>query len=250
MKFYGTSLRVKSAVPTKNMDKLIAIVDDEQDIRELVAINLKKAGYKVKEYEDADSLLKVLPRSIPDLIILDIMMPGTDGIQACKIIKSSEKTSRIPIIMLTAKADESDKIVGLETGADDYVTKPFSPRELTARVKAVLRRGSKEQGSMLKAGAITIDLEKHEVRTALKAKGKAEDKVVELTATEFKILEILISGKGKVLSREQLLDNLWGGEKFVIDRTIDVHVKHLRTKLGDAGKTIKNIRGVGYKIET
>jgi DNA-binding response OmpR family regulator len=222
------------------MEKLIAIVDDEQDIRELVAINLKKAGFKVKEYEDADSLLKVLPKSMPDLIILDIMMPGTDGIQACKIIKSNEKTSRIPIIMLTAKADESDKIVGLETGADDYVTKPFSPRELTARVKAVLRRGKAGEGTAVKAGTINIDLEKHEV--------KVRDKVVELTATEFKILEILASKKGRVLSREQLLDNLWGGEKFVVDRTIDVHVKHLREKLGKAGEFIKNIRGVGYKL--
>jgi DNA-binding response OmpR family regulator len=224
------------------MDKLIAVVDDEEDIRELVSINLKKAGFKVKEYEDADSLLKILPKSMPDLIILDIMMPGTDGIQACKIIKSSEKTSRIPIIMLTAKADESDKIIGLDIGADDYVTKPFSPRELVARVKAVLRRGraGEEHGAIIKAGAITLDLERHEV--------KVKDKTVELTATEFKILEILVSGKGRVMSREQLLDNLWGGEKFVIDRTIDVHVKHLRTKLGAAGKSIKNIRGVGYKL--
>jgi DNA-binding response OmpR family regulator len=232
------------------MEKLIAIVDDEEDIRELVAINLKKVGYKVKQYEDADALLKTLPKSMPDLIILDIMMPGTDGIQACKIIKSGEKTSRIPIIMLTAKADESDKIVGLETGADDYVTKPFSPRELMARVKAVLRRGSNDQGSMVKAGAISLDLERHEVRTAIKVKGKVEDKAVELTATEFKILEILASKKGRVLSREQLLDNLWGGEKFVVDRTIDVHVKHLREKLGKAGESIKNIRGVGYKLES
>ena len=225
------------------MERLIAIVDDEQDIRELVAINLKKSGFKVKEYEDADSLLKSLPKSTPDLIILDIMMPGTDGLEACKIIKASDKTSRIPVIMLTAKTDESDKIIGLDIGADDYVTKPFSPRELTARVKAMLRRGKagKEDGAVVKAGQISLDLEKHEV--------KVKDKVVELTATEFKILEILASKKGKVMSREQLLDNLWGGEKFVIDRTIDVHVKHLRTKLGAAGKAIKNIRGVGYKIE-
>jgi phosphate regulon transcriptional regulator PhoB len=224
------------------MEKLIAIVDDEEDIRELVSINLKKAGFRVKQYEDADALLKTLPKSMPDLIILDIMMPGTDGIQVCKQIKSSEKTSRIPIIMLTAKADESDKIVGLETGADDYVTKPFSPRELTARVKAVLRRGKTGDGALIKAGTITIDLERHEV--------KVKDKAVELTATEFRILEMLASAKGKVLSREQLLDNLWGGEKFVVDRTIDVHVKHLREKLGKAGEEVKNIRGVGYKLES
>ncbi len=223
------------------MERLIAIVDDEEDIRELVSINLKKAGFKVKEFEDADTLLKSLSKSTPDLIILDIMMPGTDGLQACKIIKSDEKMSRIPIIMLTAKADESDKIAGLETGADDYITKPFSPRELTARVKAVLRRGRAEDRAIIKAGAITLDLERYEARV--------KDKAVELTATEFKILRILASKKGKVFSREQLLDNLWGGEKFVVDRTIDVHVKHLREKLGKAGEAIKNIRGVGYKLE-
>lgn len=225
------------------MEKLIAVVDDEEDIRELLSVSLKKAGYKVKEYEDADSLLKTLSKSAPDLIILDIMMPGTDGIAACRIIKSSDKTSRIPIIMLTAKADESDKITGFETGADDYVTKPFSPRELTARVKAVLRRGKnpKETGNLIKVGTIVIDLDRHEVRV--------KDKIIALTATEFKILELLASKKGHVLSREQLLDNLWGGEKFVVDRTIDVHVKHLRTKLGAAGRAILNIRGVGYKIE-
>jgi DNA-binding response OmpR family regulator len=226
------------------VDKLIAVVDDEEDIRELVSINLKKSGYKVREFEDADNLLRSIAKSMPDLIILDIMMPGTDGLQACKIIKSNDKTSHIPIIMLTAKADESDKIVGLELGADDYITKPFSPRELVARVKAVLRRGKSGGGekSLIKAGAILIDIGKHEVTV--------KDKKIELTATEFKILEILALKKGRVLSREQLLDNLWGGEKSVVDRTIDVHVKHLREKLGKAGEDIINIRGVGYKLES
>jgi two-component system phosphate regulon response regulator PhoB/two-component system alkaline phosphatase synthesis response regulator PhoP len=225
------------------MEKLIAVVDDEDDIRELVSVNLKKAGFKIKEFSDADLLIKSLSKAVPDLIILDIMMPGTDGLEACKYLKKDERYSSIPIIMLTAKMDEADKVVGLELGADDYVTKPFSPRELTARVKAVLRRKAtaSEAPELMEIGGITMDLQKHEVLV----KGKK----TELTATEFKILQILTSKKEHVLSREQILDNLWGNEKVVVDRTIDVHIKHLREKLGPAGKMIKNVRGVGYKIE-
>jgi two-component system phosphate regulon response regulator PhoB/two-component system alkaline phosphatase synthesis response regulator PhoP len=225
------------------VDKLIAVVDDEEDIRELVSINLKKAGYKIKEFEDADSLLRSLPKSLPDLIVMDLMMPGTDGIEATKILKRDNRYSKIPVIMLTAKAEETDKIVGLEIGADDYMTKPFSPKELAARVKAVLRRseGKKEETVIVKIGGITMDAEKHEVLV--------KNKKIELTATEYRILEILAARQERVFSREQLLDNLWGNEKTVVDRTVDVHIKHLREKLGSAGKIIKNIRGVGYKIE-
>jgi len=225
------------------MEKLIAIVDDEDDIRELVSINLKKAGFKTKEYSDADSLIKSLSKSLPDLIILDIMMPGTDGIETVKILKRDDRYSMIPVILLTAKSDEPEKVVGLEIGADDYVTKPFSPRELAARVKAVLRRREniRETSEIVEIGPVTIDMDKHEVAV--------RGKKVELTATEFNILHILALKKERVLSREQILDNLWGSEKTVVDRTIDVHIKHLRTKLGPAGKMIMNIRGVGYKIE-
>ncbi|MEI7542125.1 MAG: response regulator [bacterium] len=225
------------------MDKLIAVIDDEEDIRELISVNLKKAGYKVKEYEDADSFLKAISKSTPDLIILDLMMPGTDGVEACKILKRDDRYAKIPVIMVTAKTEEIDKIVGLEIGADDYMTKPFSPKELAARVKAVLRRGDvkKEEPLLVKFGSITINAEKHEVMI--------KTKKIELTATEYRILEILASKQERVFSREQLLDNLWGNEKTVVDRTVDVHIKHLREKLGSAGKMIKNIRGVGYKIE-
>jgi DNA-binding response OmpR family regulator len=225
------------------MEKLIAIVDDEDDIRELVSVNLKKAGFKTKEFSDADSLIKSLSKSAPDLIILDIMMPGTDGIETVKILKKDDRYSSIPVIMLTAKNDEPEKVVGLEIGADDYVTKPFSPRELAARVKAVLRRKAKtgEKSEIVELGSIIMDMDKHEVSV----KGKK----IELTATEFNILHILAMKRERVLSREQILDNLWGSEKTVVDRTIDVHIKHLRTKLGPAGKMIRNIRGVGYKIE-
>jgi DNA-binding response OmpR family regulator len=225
------------------MEKIIAVVDDEDDIRELISVNLKKAGFKTKEFSDADSLIKSLSKSMPDLIILDIMMPGTDGLEACKILKKDERYSAIPIIMLTAKTDEADKVVGLELGADDYVTKPFSPRELTARVKAVLRRKAvvEDEAEILKIAGISMDMQKHEVIV--------KNKKIGLTATEFNILHILAIKKERVLSREQILDNLWGSEKVVVDRTIDVHIKHLREKLGSAGKLIKNIRGVGYKIE-
>jgi len=227
------------------MDKLIFVVDDEKDIRELVSINLKKYGFKSKEFEDGKSLLKALEKTRPDLILLDIMMPGIDGIELTKIIKQEKQYKNIPIIMLTAKTDETDKIVGLEIGADDYVSKPFSPKELIARIKAVLRRYSEEKeeakSKIIKYGSITIDEDKIQV--------SVNDKIVNLTATEFKLLKILINNKGRVCSRDQLLDNLWGDEKIVIDRTIDVHIKHLRDKLGPAGKMIKNMRSFGYKIQ-
>jgi two-component system phosphate regulon response regulator PhoB/two-component system alkaline phosphatase synthesis response regulator PhoP len=224
------------------MDKIIAIVDDEEDLRELVSVNLKKAGFKVKEFEDADSLIRSLAKSVPDLIVMDLMMPGTDGMEACKILKKDDRYSKIPVIMLTARSEETDKVLGLELGADDFVTKPFSPRELTARIKAVLRRGfaAEEAKAGLKLGDISMDLDKHTVTV--------KNRDVELTATEFRILQILVEKAERVHSREQILDALWGNEKTVVDRTIDVHIKHLREKLGPAGKKIKNIRGVGYKI--
>ncbi|MBN2754393.1 MAG: response regulator transcription factor [Candidatus Goldbacteria bacterium] len=224
------------------MEELIAIVDDEEDIAELVAINLQKEGFKTKEYGDGKSFLKSLVKVKPALVILDLMMPEIDGLTVCKTMKKDNNTSDIPIIMLTAKSSETDKVLGLELGADDYVTKPFSPRELTARVKAVLRRPARgEEEKKIKAGMIEIDTERHKVSTG--------GKTVNLTATEFNILKILVSKRGRVFSREQILDGLWGDEKTVVDRTIDVHIKHLREKLGAAGKMITNIRGVGYKME-
>ncbi|MFP4465839.1 MAG: response regulator [Candidatus Goldiibacteriota bacterium] len=224
------------------MEKLIAIVDDEEDIRELVAVNLKKAGYKVKEFSNGKSLLKYMEKSSPELVILDVMMPEMDGMEVCRIIKNNDINKNIPIILLTAKSDETDKVLGLELGADDYVTKPFSPRELSARVKAVLRRpGKNTEEEHIKFKDIKIDIRRHRV--------SVKDRYVELTATEFRILRIFIDKPGRVFAREQILDILWGNEKVVVDRTIDVHIKHLREKLGSAGKTIINVRGVGYKIE-
>ncbi len=227
------------------MEKLIYVVDDEKDIRELLSLNLKKYGFKSKEFTDGDSLLKAITKVKPDLIVLDIMMPGVDGLEIVKILKREKDYSNIPIIMLTAKTEESDKIVGLEIGADDYVSKPFSPKELVARIKAILRRYSESEeepkNKVIRHGPITIDKVKIEV--------SVNNKIIDLTATEFKILNILIENKGRVCSRDAILTKLWGDEKIVIDRTIDVHIKHLRDKLGSAGKMIKNIRGFGYKIE-
>jgi DNA-binding response OmpR family regulator len=225
------------------MNELIAIIDDEEDIVELVAVNLKKNGFKPKGFYNTAGFLRSLKKQIPDLIILDLMLPDTSGLDLCKQLKSDFKYSAIPIIMLTAKADESDKILGLELGADDYVTKPFSPKELVTRVKTVLRRTeTKQSGRALKIGDIlALDLDKHLVLV--------EGQRVELTSTEFRILELLASKRGFVFSRDKILDHLWGEEKIVIDRTIDVHIRNLREKIGKAGKLITNVRGMGYRLE-
>lgn len=222
----------------------IAIVDDEPDILELVSLHLQKANYRVSSFTEAASLYRFLEREVPDLIILDLMLPDVDGLEICRYLRGRELFSSIPIIMLTARTDEMDKVIGLELGADDYVTKPFSPRELVARVRAVLRRHGRQEGDSGKVfavGAVTIDPEKHEAAV--------NNKKLDLTPTEFKILHLLSSKKGRIQSRDQILSFLWGDEKFVVDRTVDVHIRHLREKLGKASHIIKNVRGVGYKVE-
>jgi len=225
------------------MNKLIAIVDDEPDILELVSIHLEKANYKTVKFDKAEEFLEYLEEKTPDLLILDLMLPDIDGIEICKQLKSDHKTSNFPIIMLTARGDEFDKVLGLELGADDYITKPFSTRELVARVKAVLRRNRIEtsESTININDDLVIDLQRYSVTV--------NDHPVDLTSTEFNILKILASKKGWVFSREQLLQHLWGDEKIVISRTIDVHIKHIREKLGTASKYVKNVRGVGYKLE-
>ena len=224
------------------MGKLIAVVDDEPDILELVSIHLTKANYTIETFQDPESFFKFLKNSKPDLLILDLMLPDSDGMDICRYMKKTEQFSSIPIIMLTAKSDETDKILGLEMGADDYVTKPFSPRELVARVNAVLRRKSQVIEEKMEIGTL-IEIFPRKFETTV------DGKKVDLTTTEFRILKTLASRVGWVFSREQLLDELWGHDKVVIDRTIDVHIKHLREKLGKAGKYIKNVRGLGYKLE-
>ena len=225
------------------MSKLIAVVDDEPHIVELITHNLKRESFKVKELYDGTSLLSYLKTTLPDLIILDLMLPEIDGLEVCRILKKSERTSSIPIIMLTAKGTETDKVVGLELGADDYMVKPFSPRELLARVKAVLRRveARAEKTKIIKIDDIVIDTGKFEVTI--------RGKKIDLTTTEFRILAILAERRGWVFTRDQLLDRLWGEDKIVIGRTIDVHVTRLRKKMGELGKSIKSIKGIGYKFE-
>jgi len=224
------------------MAQMIAALDDEADILELLKVNLEKAGYRFVGFQEAEDLYRYLAREKPSLILLDLMLPGADGLEICRNLRRSEDLAAIPVVMLTAKGDESDKVVGLELGADDYVTKPFSIRELVAPIHAVLRRpGAGEPGPRIAVGTLVIDQARFEVTVG--------GTKVDLTATEFKILQLLASRKGRVFSRDQILDFLWGSEKAVIDRTIDVHIRNLREKLGEAASLIKNIRGVGYKLE-
>jgi len=224
------------------MAQVIAALDDEPDLLELLKVNLRKAGYRFEGFQEAEGLYRYLSREKPHLILLDLMLPGTDGLEVCRHIRRTEGLAGIPIIMLTARGEESDKVVGLELGADDYVTKPFSVKELVARIHAVLRRpGGGETARRTVIGPLVIDLDKFEV---IAGGAKAD-----LTATEFKILQLLASRPGWVFTRDQILDFLWGQEKAVIDRTVDVHIRNLREKLGEAGSLIKNIRSVGYKLE-
>lgn len=225
------------------MKKTVAIVDDEPDILELVSLNLEKEGFKVEGFLDGGSLLRYLDREVPELIILDLMLPDSNGLEICKSLRKQDKFATIPIIILTAKGEEMDKIIGLELGADDYVTKPFSTRELVARIKAVLRRPEiKEKYNVIKIGkSVVIYLQ--EYRATVKGRN------IELTPTEFKILRMLAERPGWVFTRDQILDYLWGDDKAVLDRTVDVHIKNLREKLGEEGKFIKNVRGIGYKLE-
>ena len=221
----------------------IALVEDESDIAGLVAGFLRKEGYSVDVHPAANRFFQALQKHVPDLLLLDLMLPDADGFEICKTLKKNEAWSRVPIIIMTAKADESDKILGLELGADDYITKPFSFKELASRIKAVLRRY--EPSDFLKTieigGELIMDIERYETRVG--------GKPVDLTSTEFKILNFLASKKGRVFSRDQILDHLWGHEKIVLDRTVDVHIKNIREKLGPAARFIQNIRGVGYKVE-
>ncbi|HUJ89352.1 MAG TPA: response regulator transcription factor [Syntrophorhabdales bacterium] len=226
------------------MNELIAVLDDEPDILELLSVHLKKNRFRVREFLDAESFYSFLHSDVPDLIVLDLMLTDADGFEVCKFLRKSDKFAATPVIMLTARVTETDKILGLELGADDYVTKPFSPSEFVARIKAVLRRAEphKEEAEGIDIeGVLSLDVQRHEV--------SIRGKKVELTSTEFRILQLLASKRGWVFSRDKVLDYLWGNEKTVVDRTVDVHIKHLREKLGAAANMIKNIRGVGYKLE-
>jgi DNA-binding response OmpR family regulator len=226
------------------MPQLIAALDDEADILELLSVNLKKAGFGFEGFTEAEGLYRFLQRQKPDLLLLDLMLPGMDGLDICRQLRRDERLADVPIIMVTARDQETDKVLGLELGADDYVTKPFSVKELIARIHAVLRRGTgtpAAEARPIVLGPLTVDPGRHAVTVA----GAA----VELTSTEFRILHFLASRSGHVFTRDQILDHLWGNEKAVVDRTIDVHIRNLREKMGPAAGLIKNIRGVGYKVE-
>ena len=224
------------------MSRLIAVVDDEPDILDLVSLHLSKAGFTVRTFPDAGRFQKSLASSLPDLVILDLMLPDADGLDVCKDLKKDSRTAHIPVMMLTARGEEIDRVLGLEIGADDYITKPFSPKELVARVKAVLRRQDNREvrDRVELADGVVMDMNRYEVTV--------NGRKVDLTTTEFKILSILAERRGWVFSRDEILSRLWGDEKAVIDRTVDVHVTNLRKKLGKAGRIIENVRGVGYKL--
>jgi DNA-binding response OmpR family regulator len=223
--------------------RTILVIDDEPELVKLLDYNLSKAGYLVISARDGESGLAAARKHAPDAIILDVMMPGLDGWEVCKRLRQDPSTSALPVLMLTAKADEGDRVLGLELGADDYVGKPFGVRELLARVKALLRRSEVASSSpeVLKTGKIVIDSSRRTVVVA----GKA----VALTATEFNLLKALAEKEGRVISREDLLSLARGDDVAVMDRTVDVHVAALRKKLGKHGEMIETVRGVGYRLK-
>jgi phosphate regulon transcriptional regulator PhoB len=226
----------------------ILVVEDEPDIRKLVRYHLAQERYNVVEAEDGEQALKLIQREQPNLVVLDLMLPGLSGQEICRILRSKPDTAALPILMLTAKAGEADKVLGLETGADDYLTKPFSPREMVARVKAILRRAElrtlAESNESYRNGPLRIDFATYEVLIA--------DKTVRLTLKEFDLLRFLVQNPNRVLTRDQLLDRVWGGETFVTPRTVDVHIRRLRKaveKNDRKPKWILTVRGVGYKFD-
>jgi two-component system phosphate regulon response regulator PhoB len=222
--------------------KTILVIDDEPDLLELVRVNLDQSGYDVETAADGRQALAALRRRRPDLVVLDLMLPDISGTDLCRQLRADPEWADLPIIMLTAKADEVDRVVGFELGADDYVTKPFSPRELTLRVNAVLRRraSAARAGSLLEQASLRLDPDRHRCYV-----GGQE---VTLTAKEFDLLRCLMSRPGRVLTRDVLLEQVWGADIAVTSRTIDTHLKRLREKLGEAGNLIETVRGVGYRF--
>lgn len=220
---------------------MIFCVEDDSNIRELVVYTLESTGFQAHGFEDGSSFLEALALETPELVLLDIMLPGEDGLEILKKLKNSSKTKDIPVIMVTAKGSEYDKVVGLDSGADDYVTKPFGMMELISRIKAVLRRSGKQQDkTKLSVGGICLDTKKHEV--------KVDGENAVLTLKEFELLEKLMRNQGIVLTRDQLLTEIWGYDFDGETRTVDVHIRTLRQKLGEQGSLVKTVRGVGYRI--
>ena len=225
------------------MRKKILVIEDEKDIRELLQLYLKREGYDVHIAKDGETGLRKASQERFDLVLLDLMLPQLDGLEICRSLRSRPQTAGLPIIMITAKAEESDRIVGLEMGADDYITKPFSPREVLARIKAIFRRLEKPKPKEVRHeyAGIALDHSRHEVTY----KGKSHS----LTSKEFKLLDYFLSNQGRVLSRDILLNEIWGYNYFGTTRTVDVHVAHLRHKFRVLNKSLISIKGLGYKLQ-
>lgn len=227
------------------MDARILIVEDERDIADLLRYNLQEAGFKTDYVRNgADALQRAIEKT-PDLILLDLMLPEVDGMIVCRLLKNDPRTKNIPVVMVTAKTEEKDRVAGLELGADDYIIKPFSPREVVLRVSAVLRRihigKQTESTKRIETHGVTIDLDKHQVLT--------ESGPIDLTATEFKLITLFARSPGRVFTRDILMDVIWGQDYYGIDRTVDTHVSRLRRKLGEFGKHIETVHGVGYRFK-
>jgi DNA-binding response OmpR family regulator len=218
----------------------ILVVEDEADLADLVRYNLEKEGFRVVTAPDGEKALERIRSSPPALVVLDLLLPKLDGLAVCREMRKDPRTQAVPVLMLTARSEEMDKLAGFEAGADDYLTKPFSPRELVARVKALLRRREPLPAEKVKRKGLVIDFERHEARL--------KDKFLVLAPKEFDLLAFLSRHPGRAYSREQLLDQVWGYEYLGGTRTVDVHVRHLRAKLGTRGKWIETVKGVGYKF--
>lgn len=224
--------------------KVVLAIDDEKDLIELIRYNLEQEGFVVRSALDGETGLSIALKEVPDLVLVDLMLPGIDGLEVCRRLRADSRTAAVPLIMLTAKSAESDRVVGLELGADDYVVKPFSTRELVARVRALLRRSAARDGAsaVLKRGHLTIDSDRREVTCG--------DRMLDLTATEFRLLYFLATHPGRVFSRNELIDHVLGRDIEVLDRTVDVHVMALRRKLGDSGNLVETVRGFGYRFRS
>lgn len=223
------------------MRQRIYIIEDDPDISELLQFNLDREGFKVKTETDGEKAFNMIMEKPPDLLILDLNLPSLSGVEICKYLRKNARTKELPIIMLTARTQEIDKIIGFEIGADDYVTKPFSVRELIARVYALLRRAAPAVTDMFEIGELKVYLNMHRVL--------CKNKEINLTPTEYKLLEALINAKGRVLSRTDLLDIVWGMDYYGETRTVDVHIKRLRDKLGKCSELIETVKGTGYRLK-
>jgi two-component system alkaline phosphatase synthesis response regulator PhoP len=233
------------AVPEVGRARIL-VVEDELDLQDLLRYNLEREGYSVASATRGEEALKAIRQERPDMVLLDLMLPGMDGLEVCRSLRSDTAMKDLPIVMLTAKGEEADVVAGLELGADDYITKPFSPRVLIARLKAVMRRRGKieekpDEDQPVRVGPLTVDPQRYEVRV--------NDEPVNLTRTEFGIVQLLTRRPGRVFTRSQIVSEVQGANVAVTDRSVDVHIVSLRRKLGDAGRLIETVRGVGYRLE-